>query len=119
MTSGELSPSTSSGSSRDPYAIYGSGMRLFLIWSGRTLLGLLAAAALIYVGDFALYQLRGHPLVQVTVTRYMTVPLKGTNKTDFYYEGTGPLNCSKSLFPQDSWSPCWYLRRHPLFAEKA
>lgn len=93
--------------------------RLIVLWTGRILLGILAAAAFVYVGDYALFLLRSHPLGQVNVTRYMTVPLKGTNKTDYYFEGSGPLSCSKSLFPQDGWSPCWYLRRHPLYAEKA
>jgi hypothetical protein len=97
-------------------------MRVLVVWTGRILLGVLAAGALVYVSDYSLYLLRGHPLDQVEVTRYMTAPLKSGglgNKTEYFYEGTGPLSCSKSLFPQDGWSPCWYLRRHKLYAEKA
>jgi hypothetical protein len=48
----------------------------------------------------------------------MAAPLKG-NKTEFYYEGTGPVACAKSLFPQNGSNPCWYVRRHPLYAEPA
>jgi hypothetical protein len=93
--------------------------RLILRWLALTLLGILAAAALAYVGDYITFVLRGHPQDQVTVTRYMTAPLKGGNKTEYYFEGSGPETCAKALFPQDGWSPCWYLRRHRLYAEKA
>ncbi|MFC5861382.1 hypothetical protein ACFPT7_03670 [Acidicapsa dinghuensis] len=75
--------------------------------------------ALVYVVDYAQFLLRGHPQGQVNVTRYMTAHLKGTYKTEYFYEGSGPVPCSASLFPQDGLSPCWYLRRHPLYAEKA
>jgi hypothetical protein len=91
---------------------------IVLRWLALTLLGVLAVAALVYVGDYAIFLVRGRPLDQVNVTRYMAAPLKG-DKTEFYYEGTGPLSCSKSLFPQSGWQPCWYLRKHPLAAEAA
>ena len=96
-----------------------SPSKLIAIWLGRVVLGVLALAALIYVGDYAQFLLRGHPQGHVNVTRYMTVPLKGTYKTEYFFEGSGPIACSGSLFPQDGLSPCWYLRRHPLYAEKA
>lgn len=75
-----------------------------------------AAAALLYLGDFAIFQLRGKPHDQVVVSRYMAAPLKG-NKTEYYFEGTGPEDCAIALFPQSGWKPCWYLRRHPVYAE--
>ncbi len=87
-------------------------------WVALTLLGIVASAALVYLGDYVIFLVRGQPLDQITVTRYMAAPLKG-NKTELYYEGTGPMSCSKSLFPQNGWSPCWYLRRHPLAADAA
>jgi len=92
--------------------------QMILRWLALVLLAILAAAALIYLGDYLIFLLRGRPLDQVTVTRYMAAPLKG-NKTELYFEGTGPLSCAKALFPQNGWSPCWYLRRHPLYAEPA
>jgi hypothetical protein len=92
--------------------------RLILRWLALTLLSILAAAALAFVGDYAVFLLRGQPLDQVTVTRYMAAPLKG-DKTEFYYEGTGPVSCAKALFPQNGSNPCWYVRRHPLYAEPA
>ena len=91
---------------------------IILRWLALTLLAILAAAALTWVGDYAVFLLRGQPLDQVTVTRYMAAPLKG-NKTEFYYEGTGPVSCAKALFPQNGSNPCWYVRRHPLYAEPA
>jgi hypothetical protein len=87
-----------------------------LRWVGFSLLGILGAGALVYLGDYATFLLRGEPLDQLTVTRYMAAPLKG-DKTAYYFEGTGPMSCSKSVFPQSGWSPCWYLRRHPLAAD--
>jgi hypothetical protein len=91
---------------------------IILRWLALTLLAILAAAALTWVGGYVVFLLRGQPLDQVTVTRYMAAPLKG-NKTEFYYEGTGPVSCAKALFPQDGSNPCWYVRRHPLYAEPA
>jgi hypothetical protein len=91
-------------------------IRALLRWLGLTLLALICAAALIYVGDFALFHLRGKPVDQVVITRYMSAPLKN-HKTELFYEGTGPAPCSRTLFPQSGMPPCWYLRRHPLAAD--
>lgn len=91
---------------------------ILLRWTGWVLLSILALAALVYVGDYVIFLLRGQPLGQMNVTRYMAAPLKG-NKTEYFYEGSGPMNCAKALLPQAGSPPCWYLRRHPLYAEKA
>lgn len=92
--------------------------QMIIRWLGMTVLAILASAALAFVGDYAVFLLRGQPHDQVTVTRYMAAPLKG-DKTEFYYEGTGTMTCAKALFPQNGWNPCWYVRRHPLYAEPA
>jgi hypothetical protein len=92
--------------------------QMILRWTALSVLGILAAGALIFVGDTVVFFLRGKPSEQIVVTRYMAAPLKGDN-TEFYYEGTGPESCAKSLFAQNGWSPCWYLRRHPMYAEPA
>ena len=92
--------------------------QMILRWLAFTLLACLAAAALVYVGDYVTFLLRGQPTDQINVTRYMAAPLKG-NKTELYFEGRGPMACAKSLFSQNGLTPCWYLRRHPLYAEKA
>lgn len=85
--------------------------RQIMQWTERILLGSVALAALTYGGDYAVFSLRGKPLDQVTVNRYLAVPLKG-NKTEFDFQGSQPVACSRSIFPQAGWSPCWYLRRH-------
>ena len=73
---------------------------------------LVAASVGLYVGDWAVYKLRGSPQSQVTVNRYLTIPLKG-NKTEYDYLGSTAVGCSVSLFSQDGESACWQLRRHP------
>jgi hypothetical protein len=81
-------------------------------WLQRIVVILVAAAVALYVGDWAVYRLRGSPQSQVTVNRYLTIPLKG-NKSEFDYLGSIAVGCSVSLFPQDGESACWHLRRHP------
>jgi hypothetical protein len=91
---------------------------IILRWLGIFFLAVLILAALAYVGDYAIFLVRGQPVDQVIVTKYMAAPLKGNN-TEFYYEGTGPVTCAKALFPQNGMNPCWYVRKHPLYAEPA
>lgn len=86
--------------------------RLFLRWLRRIVVVLVAAFVAIYAGDWAVYKLRGTPTSQVTVNRYLSIPLKG-NKQEFDYLGTIDVPCSRSLFPQSGLSPCWQLRRNP------
>jgi len=84
---------------------------VLLKWTERVLLGAVALSALTYAGDYLVFTLRGKPLDQVTVNRYLAVPLKG-NKTEFDFQGSQPSTCARAIFPQGGWSPCWYLRRH-------
>ena len=88
-----------------------------LRWTERILLGAVAMAALAYGCDLAVFSLRGKPVDQVTVNRYLAVPLKG-NKTEFDFQGSQPQACARAIFPQGGWSPCWYLRRHTTQAVK-
>jgi len=73
---------------------------------------LAAAFVAVYGGDWAIFKLRGSPQSSVTVSRYVTIPLKG-NRQEFDYLGTGDQACSVSLFPQAGLSACWQLRRNP------
>jgi hypothetical protein len=80
-------------------------------WTQRVVVVLIAAFALLYFGDWAVYTLRGSPQSSVTVSQTLAVPLKGY-KTEYDYLGTAPVPCSKSLFSQGGESPCWQLRRN-------
>ena len=80
------------------------------------LLGVAVVALGLYGGDWVIFQLRGMPRSSVTVERYLVVPLKG-KKTEYDDEGERSVPCARALFPQGAWSPCWYLRRHPIQAD--
>ena len=90
---------------------------VLLRWLGQTLLAALILLALVYIGDYLIYLARGKPQDQLILNQYMSAPLKG-NKTEYYYEGTGPVSCSKTLFPQGGLAPCWKLRNHPSISEE-
>jgi hypothetical protein len=81
-------------------------------WLQRMILVAVAGFVAVYGGDWAVYQLRGSPQAKVSVSRTLTIPLKG-NKQEFDYLGTVDVPCSVSLFPQGGESPCWHLRRNP------
>lgn len=64
-----------------------------------------------YIGDWAVYKLRGSPNAHVTVSHFVSAPLKN-NKEEIDYTGSEDVLCAITLFPQDGHSPCWYLRSH-------
>jgi hypothetical protein len=101
------------GSAEEPGEFAG----LLRLWAERTLLVIVVLVALTYAGDYCVFQLRGKPVKQLTVNRYLAVPLKGS-KTEFDFEGTQPQTCVQALFPWAGSSPCWYLRRHLTQADK-
>ena len=80
-------------------------------WLPRIAVVLVAAFVAIYLGDWAIFRLRGAPASKVTVNQFQTVPLKG-NKLEYDYLGSMDVPCSVSLFPQAGLSPCWQLRRN-------
>ena len=80
-------------------------------WPRRIALALLGAAVAAYAGDWLVFNLRGGVTSTVTVSRFLSAPLKG-NKQEFDYLGSDDVPCSVSLFPQGGHAPCWYLRRH-------
>jgi hypothetical protein len=81
-------------------------------WLFRVMVVAAALFLAVYLGDWAVYRLRGAPQSKVTVNRYIPIPLKG-NKTEFDYLGTQDQSCSVALFSQGGLSPCWKLRRNP------
>ena len=80
-------------------------------WIQRVLIFLVAGLIVSYVGDCAIYKLRGSPTSTVTVSQFMSVPLKG-NKIEYDYVGSTDVACPVSLFPQGGQTPCWRLRRN-------
>lgn len=78
----------------------------------RVVVVLVAALVIAYIGDWAIFKLRGSPTSAVSVNRFLTVPLKG-NKEEYDYLGSEDVPCSESIFPQAGLSPCWQLRRNP------
>ena len=77
----------------------------------RIVVTLAAAFATFYLGDWAVYKMRGSPQGSVNVNQFLTVPLKG-NKSEYDYLGTSNVPCSVSIFSQGGESPCWQLRRN-------
>jgi hypothetical protein len=84
-------------------------------WTERVLLGAVAALLLAYLLDAGVYTLRGRshgqPTATVKVSETAAIPLK-SGKTELDSEGSMVVTCSRTIFPQDSYLPCWYLRRH-------
>ena len=81
-------------------------------WLIRIPLVLAVGFVLTYLGDSAIFKLRGSPQSAVTVNLFQTVPLKG-NKEEYDYLGSQQQSCSESLFPHAGLSACWQLRRNP------
>jgi len=86
--------------------------RWFFVWMLRIAAVLAVLFALIYVGDWAVYRLRGSPQAQVTVNKFGSIPQKA-RKTEIDYLGTFDAPCAIALFDQAGESACWQLRRNP------
>ena len=80
-------------------------------WARLTALWLLGAAIALYAGDWLVFNIRGSTTDKVTVSHFLSAPLKN-NKEELDYLGSEEQVCSVSLFPQGGHLPCWYLRRH-------
>jgi hypothetical protein len=76
-----------------------------------TLLALLIAAIALYLGDVAIFQIRGNPTSSITVNQLIAIPLKG-NKTEYDSNGITNVTCARALFPQGNWDPCWLVARN-------
>jgi hypothetical protein len=86
-------------------------------WSGRLvrlLVVLAVLTGLMYVGDWLVLRSRvshGTAYGVVQVHQFLATPLKG-NKVEYDLMGTVPVTCSRSIFPQEGNSACWWLERH-------
>ncbi|MEO8736405.1 MAG: hypothetical protein ABI380_07670 [Edaphobacter sp.] len=83
-------------------------------WVLRVVLGLAGAAALLYLGDFTVLQVRakhGTAFRTVEVEHLLATPLKG-KKVEYDVLGATPERCTRSVLPQEGSPPCWWLERH-------
>jgi hypothetical protein len=80
----------------------------------RTRLAALAIAAFAVISfavDWAVFKLSGSPRSKYTVNHFVSAPLKNQNQ-EIDYTGSEAVPCALSMYPQDGFVPCWYLRRH-------
>jgi hypothetical protein len=73
--------------------------------------GLVAFALISFALDWSVFKLTGSPRSKYTVSHFVSAPLKN-NKEEIDYIGSEDVPCSLSIYPQDGFVPCWYLRRH-------
>jgi hypothetical protein len=86
----------------------------------RTVLGVIVALAVLYVGDWAIWRTRvalGGGMGKVSVSRIEVAELKN-NKEEYYWDGTVDVDCSRSLFPQAGSGACWWLNRHKVIFDR-
>jgi hypothetical protein len=86
----------------------------------KTLVWLVVAVALVYLGDWMVWRIRvamGGGMGKVTVSRFAVAPLKG-NKEEYYFDGMAEVDCSRSIFPQAGSGACWWVGRHRVIYER-
>ena len=85
----------------------------------RTLVLVVALAAIVYAGDYAVVRLRasyprlGNAFGSVPVVRLLAIPLKN-GRTEYELDALQPeatVTCVRALFPHLGYQPCWYVRR--------
>jgi len=90
-----------------------SRVRRFVLW---TLVGLIAAAGLIFCLDFMVFKVRAaakwNAYGSVTVNHYYAVAQK-SGKTQLIFDPPQAQTCIHALFPHAGMLPCWYLTKHP------
>jgi hypothetical protein len=87
---------------------------------GMAVVGLIAALAVIYLADWAVWRVRvamGGGMGKVSVSQIQVAPLKG-NKEEYYWDGTADVDCSESIFPQAGSGACWWLARHKVVFDR-
>jgi hypothetical protein len=89
-----------------------SGIRQIAL---RSLLAILALAAIAYGADYGVFEYRvatkRQPFSTVTVEHYDAVEHKD-GKAELIFEPPVQQTCVHSLFPHAGDPPCWYLTRH-------
>ena len=88
-------------------------------YAKRTLICVVALAALVYACDYAVVGLRasyprlGNAFGSVQVVRLLAIPLKN-GRVDYELDAVHPevtVTCVQALFPHLGYQPCWYVRR--------
>lgn len=85
-------------------------MRVFRKWP----LAVLVVALAAYLGDAGLLQIRLHhgtAYKTIQVDQFLKTPLKG-QKEEYDFTGQVQVSCVRSMFPQLSSPPCWWVERH-------
>ncbi len=81
----------------------------------RSLLAILALAAIAYAADYGVFEYRlatkRQPFGTVTVEHYDAVEHKD-GRAELIFEPPVQQTCVHSLFPHAGDPPCWYLTRH-------
>jgi hypothetical protein len=88
--------------------------------AGRVVVVLIAALAVVYVGDWGLWRARvamGGGMGKVTVSQIEVAQLKD-GKEEYYWNGTVDVDCSRSIFPQAGSGACWWLARHKVVYDR-
>jgi hypothetical protein len=80
-------------------------------WMRIAAVGLLAFAVISYGLDWTIFKLSGSPRSKYTVSHFVSAPLKN-NKQEIDYLGSEDVPCSLTVYPQDGFVPCWYLKGH-------
>ena len=85
------------------------------------LIWLLAAALLLWLGDWTVWRIRvwrggGYDTVQVN--QILLIPLKN-HKMEADSQSTADQPCARSIFPHGGDDPCWWLRRHATVWQQA
>jgi hypothetical protein len=83
------------------------------VWA-RAFQYLVFAAAAFYLADWAILAVRvkaGSGMGTVTVSQYLSTPLKG-QKVEYDYLGKADQSCVHSVFSHRGNLPCWWLERH-------
>jgi hypothetical protein len=84
------------------------------------LLLLIVLLVVVYLGDFAVYELRasfpklGPATGSIHRVRMLAIPEKN-NKVEYQIDTVHPeedVPCTHSLFPHSGNHPCWYVTRH-------
>jgi hypothetical protein len=86
--------------------------------SKRILAGVVAALAVLYVGDYLSVRIRAihpkpaDPFESLKTPRVLAIPEKN-GKTEYEVDAQNPeqtVTCVHSLFPHYGYAPCWYVQ---------